>query len=88
MVLLSGQQDGEEYEIPIELRICSEEELLDLYEPTLSAKKEFDEFLNDDDRVLYCFDWDDENMYFQGDRHSDDFRRLEINFTPCNYLYS
>ena len=83
---LRRKVNGEQQDKTIGHHICTDEELDQFYEPTISSKAEYDDMREDPDRVLYCLDWDNEEMYLVGDRTAALEQHIEILFTACNFL--
>ena len=87
IVRLFGFKDGKRVEYPVPFHKCTESDWA-LFPPASSDSIDIWSSVKDDpDRNMYCIDWDGDRSIFGNERNVN-FRALDIEFVPCNYLHS
>ena len=88
LVRMYGRNNGEWYEEILPYHKCTPEDYSEFSPLDNLSHKIFDAVNKNEKRDFYCLDEWPENMMLGGEQEADTYRRLEVIFTPCNYIHS
>ena len=67
---------------------CNENDWAQFYELEPKSKTIFQKLTTNEDRGLYCIDWQSEDVLVYGNSKADNFQRIEFVLLPCNYIHT
>ena len=90
LVRTYGAKDGKTYEKIFDYHECTEEELKQFAPPTRDAEFLLKELQENQDRALFCIDWDKigDEMVIYGEEHYIDYQIIDIVLVPCHYIHN
>ena len=82
--------DGVTRERFIDYHRCTTKDLNEFAPPTSDSKALLKSFQTDDDRGLYCLDWDalGDELEIWGVNDDANYQRFEFLLLPCNYVHA
>ena len=86
IVRLFGREDGRDFESILPYHKCTEEDWNGFPPPDKTSADVVKMLRTDPKRGLYCIDIE-KNINIYGNERNMNYQRLEIIFTPCNYLH-
>ena len=90
LVRLAGRNNGQIFEQILDFHKCTDKDLEKFAPPTQDAERTLNKILSNPKRTLFCIDWDKigEEMEIWGTSHYPDFRFVDIELVPCQYLHN
>ena len=88
LVRIFGIHNGKEYERFIPFHNCTEEDW-EQFPPVQKASADaISAIRSDPKRGMFCLDWDSQDILIYGNERNDEYQRIELVMTPCNYLHT
>ena len=85
---IHGRKDGEYFQKPLNYHKCTDEDFDQFYPIMKTAEKQFQKMREDPIRGFLCLDWGrehDDYEIFGNEVHDEEYSRLEVILTSCNY---
>ena len=88
IVRMYGRNKGEYYEDILPYHKCTEEDYSQFSPLDKLSEPGFEKVRQSETRSFYCLDEWPDDMKLGGDMTAETYRRLEIIFSPCNYIHT
>ena len=87
---LYGKRKGIEYQKILPYHECTDKDYDEFYPAKKQSVPLLKSIREDPDRGMYCIDWNDEEAIelINGSSQDDDYARIDVTVTPCNYLHT
>ena len=86
---LYGKRNGIYYDRILDYHNCTEADYNEFHPVKSQSEQVLLELQTDPDRGMLCLDWNDEEpIEIIGADSNDDYTRLEVVLTPCNYIHT
>ena len=87
LVRVFGIKEGQEYETFIPYHKCTDSDWAQFRPPATASADSWTTIKDDPKRGFYCLDWTDDILLY-GNEKNEDYQRIEVVLTPCNYLHT
>ena len=90
LMRIGGRKNGESIEEIIDFHRCTDEDFEEFAPPSADADRTLKKILKDEDRGLFCIDWEKfgQKMHIFGTSHYTDFRFIDVELVPCQYIHN
>ena len=90
LVRMSGRAEGKSVETILDYHTCTWDDLKHFAPPTLDSGRVLDSIMSNEERSLFCFDWEKlaDTLEIFGISQYDDFRFVDIELLPCQYNHT
>ena len=90
LMRIGGRKNGESIEEIIDFHRCTDKDFEQFAPPSADAEKTLKKIMQNEDRGLFCIDWEKfgKNMRIFGTSHYTDFRFIDVELVPCQYVHN
>ena len=87
LVRIFGKKGGVEYETFIPYQKCTEEDWAEFPKPNAASSDSWADIKENPKRGMFCLDWTEDQLLY-GNEKNEEYQRIELVITPCNYLHT